>query len=268
MFFFKFRSVARATLAALVLSSVTSIPSVASAGLKVALPPVDPPRVPGRLAPTPVVPVVPWEIPDKAVSRGSGPCDTNGKLFFGDAIHVMDVGANASGCTAVDVNKDGHLDLISAASGADKIRIKFGTGNGTFNGTHVWNMGDGSTDVEVGDFNDDGFRDIICTNVHTDKVRIRWGAAANSWSQYSSYTVGEHPWRVAVGDVNDDGRDDFVTVNLVDNTLTVRMRLAAGGFTTTTLSCGDSNDVKLADMDNDGDLDIVYPSGIHNSTVK
>lgn len=33
MFFFKSRSVARATLAALVLSSVTSIPSVASAGL-------------------------------------------------------------------------------------------------------------------------------------------------------------------------------------------------------------------------------------------
>ena len=107
------------------------------AGLKVALPPVEPPTRPDRLAPTPIVPVFPWDIPDKVSNGPSDPCDTDGKLFFQEAIHVTDAGPNAAGCAAVDVNQDGNLDLISAASGADKIRIKFGSGDGTFYGTHI-----------------------------------------------------------------------------------------------------------------------------------
>ena len=271
MFFPTFRSLSHVALAALMLSSAVAPGAFAGAAadrIAVKRNPPPPPPVPDRLAPNPVVPVVPWRIPDKLANPSRNPCDTDGEIFFDDAVHVTDVGVNIAGCTAVDIDQDGHLDLIAAASGADKIRIKFGKGDGTFYKTHIWNMGDGPTDVDVGDFNADGYLDIITTNVHADQVRIRWGADTGSWSHYSSYSVGDNPWRVATGDLNNDGRDDFVTVDLLSNSLTVRKRKPSGGFYKTTLAAGDANDIKLADIDDDGDLDLVYPSGIHNSTVK
>jgi hypothetical protein len=198
------------------------------------------------------------------------PCrEAVGHLAFGDGQAVLDVGTEAQAVVAADLDGDGTQDVLATDTAGDRIRIRFGSGDGTFWGTHTWVMGDGPTDVAVGDFDGDGHRDIIATNYHEDRVRIRWGADSQSWAAFSSWATGDGPWRVAVGDINGDGRDDFVTTNVLGgNSLTVRRREADGGFDSQTYSAPEqANDLRLADVDDDGDLDLVYPSGLHNAQI-
>jgi hypothetical protein len=141
------------------------------------------------------------------------------------------VGTETQAIAVADLDGDGTQDIVAADTVGDRIRIRFGNGDGTFWGTHTWVMGDGPTDVAVGDFDGDGHRDIITTSFHENQVRIRWGAESQPWSHFSSWSTGAGPWRVAVGDINGDGRDDFVTTNVLEeNSITVRRRKADGGF--------------------------------------
>jgi len=200
----------------------------------------------------------------------SHPCTgPNGYLGFDDPQAVLDVGVETQAVAVADLDEDGTLDIVAADTVGDRIRIRFGNGDGTFWGTHTWTMGDGPTDVAVGDFNGDGRQDIIATNVHDDRVRIRWGAAEQRFSDWSWWATGDGPIRVAVGDLNGDALDDFVTSNVYgDNTITVRRRLAAGGFDSQTYGAPDAaSDIVLVDVDDDGDLDMAYPSGIHNALI-
>ncbi len=204
---------------------------------------------------------------------GPGPGDgcpgPDGHLGFHDPSAVLDVGVESQAVAVADLDGDGTQDIVAADTVGDRIRIRFGSGDGSFWGTHTWTMGDGPTDVDVGDFNGDGYEDILATNVHADRVRIRWGAAHEPWSDWSWWATGDGPIRVAVGDVNDDGLDDFVTTNVYgSNSITVRRRLAAGGFDTQTYGAPEAaSDIQLVDLDDDGDLDMAYPSDIHHARV-
>ncbi len=193
--------------------------------------------------------------------------EADGQVTLGAPVLITDFGGEMSGIATGDLNSDGDKDFVAASTGSNTIRIRFGTGDGGFSGGYNYTMGETPTDVAIADFNNDGYKDIIAPDADQDRVRIRWGAASKPWWSYSHVATGDNPWRVATGDFNKDNLDDFVTVNLLTNNLTVALRKPAGGFDTTTYSSGDSNDIELADMNKDGYLDLVYPSGVHNSVV-
>lgn len=82
----------------------------------------------------------------------------------------------------VDLDRDGHLDIVTANSGDSTVSFLKGNGSGGF-ATSVQSAGmDSPTDLIVGDFNSDGFIDVIETsNVNTNMLILK-GRSSGSFT--------------------------------------------------------------------------------------
>ncbi|CAM2011424.1 FG-GAP repeat domain-containing protein [Acanthopleuribacter pedis] len=181
----------------------------------------------------------------------------DGELCYSSSVALAPPGSSISGIDVGRLNGGSNVDFVVSQWLLDRMISSLGTGAGTFYNTQTRSMGDGPTDIKMGDFNNDGITDIMATNLHKDRVRIRWGH--NNWQTWSFYKTGDGPRELVVGDLNGDGRDDFVTANTGDDTITVGVKRSGSGFRLTTLYVGAGNStVALADMNNDGDLDILH----------
>lgn len=194
----------------------------------------------------------------------------NDTLCFHDPVAVTEVGNNVYGVEAGLLNGGTKLDVVATAMGADKMKIRLGCGNGSFGcGGYTWAMGDGPSDLAIADFDGDNKTDIVATNHWQGQVRIRWGSS--NWSTFTNFSTGQKPWRIATADLNGDGLDDFATTNFAEgdnHSITVRLRKAAGSFLNDTYSAAPgNNDVKFGDCDNDGDLDVFYPTGYNDTAA-
>lgn len=130
-------------------------------------------------------------------------------------------------------------------------------------------VGNGPRGVVAADVNGDGILDMIVANRNSSSVSVRFGNGFGNFGAeavYSSGTTKKDSKRsitVALGDIDNDGDLDIVVTNRKANTVGVLRNNGAGVFTTTTFSTGVGKfgkfpmSVKLGDMNNDGDLDIV-----------
>lgn len=192
----------------------------------------------------------------KAPSCGDG-VQQDGELCFITSTALPNQTHPISGIDVGYLNGGQNVDFVLCQFGNDQMISRLGTASGSFYNTQTRSMGDGPSDIKMGDFNNDGITDIMATNQNKDRVRIRWGH--NNWQSWSFYNTGDGPRELAVGDLNSDGRDDFVTANTGDDTITIGVKRSGSGFRLTTLYVGSGNTtVTLADMNNDGDLDILH----------
>jgi FG-GAP-like repeat len=135
----------------------------------------------------------------------------------------------------VDVNGDGHLDLvysgISAQTGYGQVAgsllaIHFGDGKGNFGRAHVYRGGQTSFALAVADFNRDGHPDVITANQDSDSATIflndgRGGFGMPS-GEYIGYINGNNssgpvnsPYTsFTPADVDGDGKPDLVLLEL------------------------------------------------------
>ena len=185
------------------------------------------------------------------------------------------------GATAIhvaDIDNDGDLDLVAAYEGSDTIAWleNDGAANPSFNSTVISSSADYAFDVHVADIDGDGDLDIISASNNDDK--IAWyendGEANPTFTTAIIATTADEAREVFVGDVDNDGDLDIVSASRTDGAIAWYENNGASdpSFTATDIvnstdGSGGKTDVHLADIDNDGDLDIVAADYDRNPVV-
>tara|TARA_Y100001970_G_scaffold61834_1_gene78948 strand:+ start:10 stop:1374 length:1365 start_codon:yes stop_codon:yes gene_type:complete len=170
-----------------------------------------------------------------------------------------------------DIDDDGDLDIISADGNGDKILYHINDGTPS-NG--VWSTktvisgsdADGAMSVHVADIDSDGDLDIIAALFMTSNVIwIENDGSPNNggWTSHDvvSSSSSKESYDVAVGDIDGDGDLDIVEADQTNKVYwyendgtpddgTWSQTKIKGGLT-------DAHVVAIADMDNDGDLDVI-----------
>lgn len=192
-----------------------------------------------------------------------------------------------------DVSGDGILDLLMPSVGRldsrGTVSIRVGNGQGSFSGTLEVAVGRDPVRAVLGDVNGDGRLDLLTANRNffypSGTVSIRLGTAQGGFTGVTDLTVGTGPSALAVGDVNRDGRVDLLTTSYIRNLTggnststiaSVRLGNGRGSFEgpseievgngSPINTGGDVSDVTVADVNNDGQLDMLT-ANVNANTV-
>ncbi len=168
-----------------------------------------------------------------------------------------------------DYDGDGFPDLLlTGLNGSDEIiaRIYKNDSEGSFEATSIELQGVISGTVAWSDFNVDGQKDILITGfTNTAKTELFTGLYTNNNGEFAlfySSTSGGQDKAVAsnlkskatIGDYDNDGDDDVLLSSGIDASILKNNR---DGIITENLDLGIEGSVVWADVDGDGDLDIV-----------
>ena len=169
---------------------------------------------------------------------------------------IVDLIGNA--LDAGDLNGDGLMDVVAAA---DETIAFFNNGARALEtpGTSLGSES-GGTAVAILDWNGDGSPDVAVGGLEARTAEIfinDLSGGFESFDRLDSGGVGSVNDMIAA-DLNSDGLDDLVLAGTA-GTIVMRAR-SGGGFDTTALSTGAGLDLARADMDQDGDWDIVVVS--------
>jgi len=197
---------------------------------------------------------------------------TSGGKIDWDEVTGPDTSLYYDQCVFADINDDGDLDIVA---GTRSNGIKCWTGNGGSGGTFSWtakatNLPTSGeyTGIAVADMNKDGDLDIVATDYSSSSpaARLYTGNGAGTWTSRQSSMPSDtsQSYGVAVGDVDKDGDMDIVYSRNSGLRCYLGNSGGTGGtsFTWTAASTnlatsGRHAQLNLADLDKDGDLDIV-----------
>ncbi|MBT8447448.1 MAG: VCBS repeat-containing protein, partial [Gammaproteobacteria bacterium] len=169
-----------------------------------------------------------------------------------------------------DFNNDGLPDVAMANSTLPN-RIYLNTGTATpFDDVvsiRITDDADQTNNVAVGDVNGDGFDDVIALNGDTSSKLYLHNGTADPFAGVTAIVLNpdtDSSFAAAIGDIDGDGDMDIVLGNGGGLSGGVNRLLLNDGnpvpaFTSSTLTGDvfDTRDVQIADMDADGDLDVV-----------
>ena len=184
---------------------------------------------------------------------------------FGDAITLDATQFLTSAVTVGDMNSDGRPDLILGVyNQSNKIYINQGGSNPFPTGLSI---GSGDTrptvDMEVADFDRDGDLDLYSGNLgQVNRVYMNHGnRVAFSGLRATALDVQRNTRKMVVGDLDRDGRLDLVTASFGEAERFYRNNGSEQPFDAGhDFAAGDTNnttDAALADLDRDGDLDLI-----------
>lgn len=206
--------------------------------------------------------------------------DTNGDgspEFYSLVLSSPDVYSGTNDVAVADFDGNGIDDVIvSGYSGAS--RVFFGQGDVNNDGTitrsdyatpiSLTNAAGYNYGITTADLNGDGNQDIIKANWSSGPIEIHYGDGAGGFSHdiiedaYDEYTLG-----VDVGDVNGDGRNDILAARWSNQNDIVYYNQGdtdgdgSDEFIGQVVHSGGYNlEGELFDLDDDGDLDIVFSS--------
>ena len=170
-----------------------------------------------------------------------------------------------AGMSLVDMNHDGHLDVVGLYPGMRWVGIFLGDGAGGFltNNPTFRSTGSGPMRMSVADFDLDGKLDLAVLESYANTVSVMYGDGAGDLSRVDSFPVEELTYGLGVADVDGNGRPDLVTGGGRSGNLSVRLN-KAGGFDSPILSPTDyqCEPLLLADVSGDGVSDALTANGL------
>jgi hypothetical protein len=190
------------------------------------------------------------------LNTGTGTFTGTNKRNFASSTNALNVAVG-------DFNEDGNLDAVTVSQTNDNFSLLFGNGTGNLSAPVNFAIGDAPQGIEVADFNKDNNLDVIVSNRGTPQdVRIFPGTGTGSFGAPTIIPIA-FVFDVAVGDFNKDTNPDFAIVSGT----TVQIWVGDGSGIIFTLGSSitgfgiSGQDVMSADVDDDGDLDIIAASG-------
>jgi hypothetical protein len=128
----------------------------------------------------------------------------------------------------------------------------------------------GARGIAVADFDRDGWLDFATANEGPSGVAILLNRGASGGGfQHMFVPLAGGPFDIAAGDFNKDSIPDLAVANADANQINILLGHAAGGFPAPSSIAADGNPrgLTVADMDADGNLDIIYTK-FQNGTVQ
>jgi Ca2+-binding RTX toxin-like protein len=185
-----------------------------------------------------------------------------------------------------DTDGDGDADLIVANSGFDaavsgnfsgnSISVLPNNGDGTFATPIRFATGVGPF-VLAGDFDGDGNTDVVTANAQDNTLSFLRNAGNGNFAAPVNFAAGNRPFAGEVEDLDGDGDLDVVIFNTValdlntglnmGNTISILRNDGNGNFLpeeTFAVGAGVA-DVKAADLDGDGDRDLITADEASNT---
>jgi hypothetical protein len=166
--------------------------------------------------------------------------DADGPLFVPGS--PVPVGRGSGEVVLVDINRDGHLDIITKHLLKRMVNVQLGDGTGRFTavagGPMRFPYEPGAIALE--DVNGDAFLDLVVASKDAKKEYIRvfpgTGSGAFSSQAGSSYTIGPsfefYKPIVHVVDINEDNNRDIVAANGRGDSIVVLLGDGRGQFST------------------------------------
>ncbi|KNC53410.1 uncharacterized protein AMSG_08916 [Thecamonas trahens ATCC 50062] len=173
-------------------------------------------------------------------------------------IHSMAVNLDCLSLVVRDFDNDGDLDAVAAdllAPALVLLRNDDGVGGSWSTITVV--DGFASADLTAIDANSNGLPDLLAVSSVQDSARIWFNNGDGSFTAGIEVSASFRLARVAVGDVDDDGVLDFVISASTGAYFTLFLNVNATFAKQTVAMDHVGKEIKLADMDLDGHVDII-----------
>ncbi|HXH28224.1 MAG TPA: VCBS repeat-containing protein, partial [Candidatus Polarisedimenticolia bacterium] len=191
--------------------------------------------------------------------------NTDGQGSFGPAQVITSVAGGAWSVTAADVDGDGDLDVLWAALGDDTIAWSENTnGQGSFGAPQaITTSASGVASVVAADVDGDGDLDVLSAS--TLDATIAWYENTDGQGTFGPAqaitTSASGAASVVAADVDGDGDLDVVSASEFDDTVAWYENTdGQGSFgpkQTISSSASGATSVAVADLDRDGDLDVI-----------
>ena len=164
----------------------------------------------------------------------------------------------AQGLAINDIDGDGDLDIFATARDGNQVALYTNNGSQSFTKTVIDSDLSQPHHVECTDLNDDGYMDLIATGRVSDE--IIW--YSNDGSQNFTENVLRNDLNGAItffiSDVDEDGDKDIIVAELDGNKVAYLSNNGSESFTNTTIATVNRvRAVSAADVDGDGDIDLV-----------
>ena len=183
--------------------------------------------------------------------------------------------ANANGAYSVyatDIDNDGDIDVLSASAEDGRINWYENNGSESFTERNITTSADGAQSVYAADIDSDGDIDVLSASFNDDK--IAWyendGAADPSFTARTITTSADAAKSVYAIDLDGDGDIDVLSASMEDDKIAWYENDGAAdpSFTarTITTSADGAKSVFAADVDGDGDIDVLSAS-MHDDKV-
>jgi hypothetical protein len=170
-----------------------------------------------------------------------------------------------------DFDADGDLDLVSTNLLDDTLTVFFQSAPGSFDPSPLTlggSLTDGPRNVASADLDGDGDLDFASANTNGDTLTAFFQKSPGAFEP-APLVLGGPPttdgaFFAAAGDLDGDGDLDLVSTNAGSHTATVFFQDTPGGFDPVPLVLGGApttsgpRDLGIADLDRDGDLDLVW----------